>query len=111
MRLAVAQSKYVQITPNKNKRNRLVLLGFLWPNRGFSRGYGESKQIFFVYTDTRQPCAACMASACSKADLIASAPVHPKKTIVRVASVFSKKMTKILGRRSVSAYFEGVRLM
>jgi hypothetical protein len=34
-----------------------------------------------------------------------------EKTIVRVASVFSKKMTKILGRRSVSAYFEGVRLM
>jgi hypothetical protein len=43
--------------------------------------------------------------------LIAVGPRSSEKTIVRVASVFSKKMTKILGRRSVSAYFEGVRLM
>jgi hypothetical protein len=33
----------MQINPNKSKENSLDFLGFLWPNWGFSMGYGESK--------------------------------------------------------------------
>ena len=32
-----------QIKPRKSKEKGLDLLGFLWPNRGFSMGYSESK--------------------------------------------------------------------
>jgi hypothetical protein len=33
-----------QAQPNKTKRNCLDLLGFIRPNRDFSKGYGESKR-------------------------------------------------------------------
>jgi hypothetical protein len=36
-------SKEIQANPNKSKENSLDFLGFLWWNRGFSMGYGESK--------------------------------------------------------------------
>jgi hypothetical protein len=32
-----------QINPRKSKEKGLDFLGFLWPNRDFSMGYGESK--------------------------------------------------------------------
>jgi hypothetical protein len=33
----------MQAKTNKTKEKSLVFLGFLWPIRGFSMGYGESK--------------------------------------------------------------------
>jgi hypothetical protein len=36
-------AKSVQINPNKTKQKSLDLLGFIRPNRDFSKGYGESK--------------------------------------------------------------------
>jgi hypothetical protein len=38
-----AASKEKQENPNKNKEKGLDFLVFPWPNRGFSKGYGESK--------------------------------------------------------------------
>src|ERR1700728_1296723 len=32
------------VKANKSKEKSLHFLGFLWPNRAFSMGYGESKQ-------------------------------------------------------------------
>jgi hypothetical protein len=34
----------MQGNPNKSKEKSLDFLGFFWPIRGFSIGYGESKQ-------------------------------------------------------------------
>jgi hypothetical protein len=36
------KTKENQGKPNKSKENRLDFLGFLWPIRGFSKGYRES---------------------------------------------------------------------
>jgi hypothetical protein len=47
MRLEHSRSKFIQAKPNKTKQKSLDLLGFLWSNRGFSMGYGESKGNFF----------------------------------------------------------------
>jgi hypothetical protein len=37
-------AKLIQAKPNKTKQKSLRFLGFLWPNWGFSMGYGESKE-------------------------------------------------------------------
>jgi hypothetical protein len=39
----VLATKQIQENPRKTKQNRLDLLGFIRPNRGFSMGYSESK--------------------------------------------------------------------
>jgi hypothetical protein len=36
-------AKLIQAKPNKTKQKSLDFLGFFWPIRGFSMGYGESK--------------------------------------------------------------------
>jgi hypothetical protein len=41
--IRASSSKEIQANPNKSKENSLDFLGFLWWNRGFSMGYGESK--------------------------------------------------------------------
>jgi hypothetical protein len=40
---ATASAKPSQAKPNKTKQNCLDLLGFIRPNRDFSKGYEESK--------------------------------------------------------------------
>jgi hypothetical protein len=42
-RQAFQHAKTIQAKPNKTKQKSLDFLGFLWPNRAFSMGYGESK--------------------------------------------------------------------
>jgi hypothetical protein len=41
-------SKEIQTNPNKSKENSLAFFGFIWWNRGFSMGYGESKSSVFA---------------------------------------------------------------
>jgi hypothetical protein len=41
--IARIRPKQIQINPSKTKQKSLDLLGFIRPNRDFSRGYSESK--------------------------------------------------------------------
>jgi hypothetical protein len=40
---AFKHAKFIQAKPNKTKQKSFDFLGFPWPNRDFSMGYGESK--------------------------------------------------------------------
>ena len=42
-RQAFEHANLIQAKPNKTKQKSLDFLGFLWSNRDFSMGYGESK--------------------------------------------------------------------
>jgi hypothetical protein len=39
----------VQINPNKSKEKSLHFVGFLWPNRGFSKGYRRKNKKILAF--------------------------------------------------------------
>jgi hypothetical protein len=80
MRLTIVQSKYVHIIPNKTSKTAWFCLDSFGRIGAFQRVTTSPNKFFFVYTDTRQRCAVCMASACSKADLIAVGSRSSEKT-------------------------------
>jgi hypothetical protein len=91
--LHITRCKFVQTIPNETKRNRLDSLGFPWPIRDFSKGYGESKQFFPFPAVSRSDMRPGSGSLAGLAVSIAAAGLIHVRGIVLAAPLSSKKLS------------------